>query len=96
MENKEEFIEEIKETEDVIVQNNATTSESNGKTGVLDGIDVDAALNGTTDVGNEVVSVSPSKGKTLLIVLLSSLLAIDVVALIIYIIGIDKVLTFIK
>lgn len=93
MENKEEIIEEINEVEDVAVKNNVKTSKENVENGILDGIDVNAALN-NINVNDD--NISPSKSKTLLIVLLSSLLAIDVVALIIYIIGIDKVLAFIK
>lgn len=56
----------------------------------------------STDVANDELIVPPigeyvpSKSKTPLLIILSILLVLDIAALIIYIIGIDKVLNFIK
>lgn len=44
----------------------------------------------------EEVVVTPKKRKAPLIILLSILLVIDVAALVVYIIGVDKILSFIK
>ena len=50
----------------------------------------------TDEAVEEYIKKSNKKKKTLLIVLLSILLVLDITALVIYIIGIDKVVGFIK
>lgn len=48
------------------------------------------------EVEQETLAPVPKKNKTPIIVLLSILLVIDIAALVIYIIGVDKILSFIK
>ena len=92
VENKEEVIEEIKEeaieessikTEDVIVEN-ISLNDNNDNTEVI------------TDKEAEILKEEEKKKKMPLIILLSVLLALDIAFLVIYLIGIDKVLGFVK
>ena len=59
-------------------------------------IPVEPVMSTPTNVSKEEVAEVAKKSKTPLIVLLSILLVLDVAALVIYLIGFDKVFSFIK
>lgn len=92
VENKEEVIEEIKEetneessikTEDVIVEN-ISLNDNSDNTDVI------------SDKEAEILKEEENKKKMPLIIILSVLLVLDIAFLVIYLIGIDKVLGFVK
>lgn len=100
IETKEEMIEDINEVE-------SAKEESLDDTVVLEDIskiddsefkeEVSSDSEEITDEAvEEYIKKDKKKKKTLLIVILSILLVLDIAALVIYLIGIDKVLGFIK
>ena len=94
--NKEEMIEEINETTssdesaaEVSTKNTAGTDEM---TEIID----DSSTTVTKEEADLINSVYKKKSKVPILILLSFLLFLDIAALVIYIIGINKVLSFIK
>ncbi len=89
MDTKEEVLEEIEELEDVSPiskgENKATTDAE------------ELVIEDDVKLDNETSQEIPvKKNKAPLIILLSILLILDIMALVVYIIGIDKVISFIK
>lgn len=107
MDTKEEVIEEIsdinvvddKKDEQNIVDDKSNTSENlsevTNNNEVLETSATEEVVENKEDANKEVIEV-PKKRKVFLIVLLSIFLLLDIAALVIYIVGIDKVLGFIK
>ena len=100
MDKNEEIIEDINDVVEV-------KEESLDDTVVLDDIskiddsefkenDINSSDEITDEAIEEYIKKSSKKKKTLLITILSILLVLDIAALVIYLIGIDKVLGFIK
>lgn len=96
--NNEEILEELEETEEKqkpsfddeskeeqSIPTDAISSEPNEETQVV-----------SDEVLSKVEEYTKSKSKVPIIVVLSILLVLDIAALVIYLIGIDKVLSFIK
>ena len=107
MNNNEELIEEINDVMEEVGTNVNTTNTVNNTNTVVE--NQDNSINQTpTSLDNETTQASSepesaldeeyisSKSKVPILVILSILLVIDIAALVIYIIGIDKVLSFIK
>ena len=88
MDNKEEIIEELEENTDNKVEDNIDE--------ISDASD-DKTEESNTEMDDEAILKEYSKKKKRnIIIVLSILLFIDLVALAIYVIGIDKVVSFIK
>ena len=101
MNNNEELMEEIN---DIVDENINIESQKKDNQEIRENTivpNVEISYN-TISVDNEELIVppageyEPSKSKTPLLIILSFLLVLDIAALVIYIIGIDKVLSFIK
>lgn len=96
-----EDIEEIEEIEDTPKEDEIKNDESNTENvseNNSDKVDNNISLEKTEVISdNSLISTEKkSNKKVLIITLLSILLAIDVAALVIYLIGIEKVISFIK
>lgn len=96
-----EDIEEIEEIEDTPKEDEIKNDESNTENvseNNSDKVDNNKGLEKTEVISdNSLISTEKkSNKKVLIITLLSILLAIDVAALVIYLIGIEKVISFIK
>ena len=100
---KDEMIEELEEiVDESAVDESNKTNEENDKTAVIEDIveePLDKQESNDKEKQYEMVDQSlnqKKKSKAPIIVLLSIFLIIDIAALVIYIIGVDKVIEFIK
>ena len=100
---KDEMIEELEEiVDESTVDESNKTNEENDKTAVIEDIveePLDKQESNDKEKQYEMVDQSlnqKKKSKAPIIVLLSIFLIIDIAALVIYIIGVDKVIEFIK
>lgn len=102
MDTNEEMIEEINDIEEANNTNldDTVVLEDISKIDSIEGVNNDTISENSNEVTDEAIEEyiknDKKKKKIILITLLSILLVLDIIALVIYIIGVDKVIGFIK